>query len=120
MQTHDTRPQPIQRIVAITLVLLLSLLGPPVSFDASVASAMQQQECSNDLAECMPEGIVLEGCWECEMTYAVKFRGVDVTIICTSVPGTTAPGKITIRGRLSHYEAAKRLFSEDGLCINLD
>jgi len=82
-------------IVAVAATLLTSAFAVPM-FSANAACAQEDDEECNDLAGCLPEGVTMEGCWECE-TSTEGWWTLQVTIVCTQTSDATDSGTITIR-----------------------
>ena len=95
-QSSKLRTRVSYGVVAVAMALLISAFAVPL-LRVDVACAQEDEEaCNNDLAGCVPEGVTLEGCWECETT-TEGWWTLQVTIVCTQTSETEDPGTITIR-----------------------
>ena len=77
---------------AVTLlVVAVALAVPLLSPKVACAAAPVQEEC-DDLTECVPEGMTVEGCWTCETDLHVwesaKSWCLIGTVTCSSDEGT--------------------------------
>lgn len=101
--------------IAVAATILISAFAVP-TFSANAACAQETdgEEC-NDLAGCLPDGVTMEGCWECD-TSVEGWWTLQITIVCTQTSDTTDSGTITIRTERNVFGALwDKLFGDNCL-----
>ena len=48
------------------LIMVMFLAAPLVNATSACAAVLEQEEECDDLSGCLPDGLILEGCWSCE------------------------------------------------------